>query len=468
MLTPILASLRLFSPASSTLPLPLPHTWLLHLPKEMLYHLLSFLPLPDCGQLCLASQPVKELLLDWVTSPACLVQLTSGLARLPPGSEARLKLWLAVCRQLGLFCKRATMLDSPGTRLATLTTCFSSLQKFGCSQLSSPWDEVTRMSGLADALHTISLGWDDKEYVGILHLLQEIFPVLQCLHGSPDYLFMEHGVEDEQKSKLRAVLRIFYWEFSKDQASQANRLSFLLRRFSSPTSLPDSFVTQDLQSKLLFFMLGNTEPVTWLAERSFQDSVMSRLYTRPDFSLLQEDQVIANTYSEAKHLFGDLGKALRVLHDHQDSSSSKVSVCKVTMALADGMDWDIDNLAACLLFSSEGVVGEFLRGLARERKVEQRLERIGKLLAAMLMVCDRLGNRLNQGLANILDFAFSGLIGSLAQRKKLIAVFWRELGERLEDDLGLDILVQMGLHIGNKAFRSKEVKVRQFNFQPEE
>ena len=201
MLTPFLASLRLFSPASSPLLLPLPHTGLLHFPSEMLYHLLSFPPHPDCGQLCLASKPAWELLLAWVTSPACLLQLTASLARLPPGSEARLQLWLGVCRQLGLFCQRATMLDRPGTRLVTLLTCYFSLQKFGCSKLSSPWAEVTRMSGLADALHTISLGWDDKEYVCILHLLEEILPVLQSLCRSPDYLFMEHGVEDEEKSK---------------------------------------------------------------------------------------------------------------------------------------------------------------------------------------------------------------------------------------------------------------------------
>ena len=71
-------------------------------------------------------------------------------------------------------------------------------------------------------------------------------------------------------------------------------------------------------------------------------------------------------------------------------------------------------------------------------------------------------------MANILDFAFSGLPQSLAQRKRLIAAFWRELGERLEGDLGLDVVVQLGLHIGNKAFRSKKVIIRKFSSQSEE
>ena len=156
MLTRSLASLRLYSPepqSASPLPSLPPPAWLLQLPREMLHHLLSFLPLPDCGQLCLASMPVKELLLDWVTSPCCIKQLTASQARLPPDSEARLQLWLTVCRQLGVFCKRATMLDCPGNRLSTLTACFFGLQELGCGGLGSPWAEVTRKAGLAATLH---------------------------------------------------------------------------------------------------------------------------------------------------------------------------------------------------------------------------------------------------------------------------------------------------------------------------
>ena len=129
MQTCYLASLQLYSPEPprpSPLPSPPPPVWLLYLPR-LIHHLLSFLPLPDCGQLCLVSMPVKELLLYWVTSTCCIEQLTASQARLPPDSEARLQLWLTVCSQLGVFCKRATMLDCPGNRLSTLTACFSGL-----------------------------------------------------------------------------------------------------------------------------------------------------------------------------------------------------------------------------------------------------------------------------------------------------------------------------------------------------
>ena len=215
---------------------------------------------------------------------------------------------------------------------------------------------------------------------------------------------------------------------------------------------------------LLFFMLGTTEP---RSHGSFKDTFIRRLYTMPDYSMLQLP-VATDSYSEAKIVFGDLGKALRVLQDHRGSTDLGVGIFDLVVSLTDGMGWETDNQAACLLFSSEGVVGDFLRGLMKDREEKHILERVAKLLAAMLVVCGRLGNRLNQGLANIMDYAFSELIGSLAQRKRLIAVFWRELGERLEDDLGIDIMVQVGVHIGNRAFRSKEVMVRQFNCQSEE
>ena len=61
MLTRSIARLRLCSPTASPFPPPPSTTPLLLLPEEMLHHLLSFLPLSSCGQLCLTSRPVREL-----------------------------------------------------------------------------------------------------------------------------------------------------------------------------------------------------------------------------------------------------------------------------------------------------------------------------------------------------------------------------------------------------------------------
>ena len=79
------------------------------------------------------------------------------------------------------------------------------------------------------------------------------------------------------------------------------------------------------------------------------------------------------------------------------------------------------------------------------------VEMAAEIVVSMLVVCERLGNRLNQGLSNILDFTFSKLAETEERKRKLIAEFWREVGERLEDDMGLDVLVQLGVHIGLKS-----------------
>ena len=87
-------------------------------------------------------------------------------------------------------------------------------------------------------------------------------------------------------------------------------------------------------------------------------------------------------------------------------------------------------------------------------KKQLGLEKIAEILVSMLVVCEKLGNRINQGLHNILDFAFTKLTAREDISKTLVALFWREVGERLEDDMGLDVLVQLGVHIGLKGCHS--------------
>ena len=87
-------------------------------------------------------------------------------------------------------------------------------------------------------------------------------------------------------------------------------------------------------------------------------------------------------------------------------------------------------MAACLLFSSKEVVARFLTGLMREGSTA--LEEVVKVVVAMLAVCEALGNNLNEGLLQIIDFTFSALPHTEKQKKLLISLFWRQLVERLE------------------------------------
>jgi hypothetical protein len=451
MLTRSISKLRLCSPAPSSrlqhmTSSPAQDCRLLLLPEEMFHHLLGFLSLPDCGQLCLASRQTRDLVVSWVVSPRCLSRLTAGLTGVT-SSRAKLELWLSVSRQFGLFCKRASMLWSSWGRLASLTHWFSGLEQLGCAGLTFRWEEVCRKMGLAAALHSLSLGWDESEWDGILTVLEHKFPVLRRLGH------IVSGVQDWEMSQLRAVLRIFFWEFAPDEATQASWLVCIMKRFASTVcrDLSNTISIVDLYSSLMFFMLGCTESsaVSDFSNCSFQQSVLGRLLVTPDPVVLQ-DEVLTDSYSEAKQVFGDLGQAFRVLDSNKHNMNLDMSLYGLMSSLFHSEDWDRDNTAACLLFSSESVVSQFLTGLLADGEKQRGLERMAEILVAMLVVCERLGNRLNQGLTNILDFVFIELSITEANKKKLISEFWREIGERLEDDIGLDIIVQLGVHLGLK------------------
>ena len=114
----------------------------------------------------------------------------------------------------------------------------------------------------------------------------------------------------------------------------------------------------------------------------------------------------------------------------------------------DDMNWVVDNQAACLLFSCEGVVKLFLADLTK--RVDGILK-LSSMLVAMIAVCGRLNNDLNQGLSNILNWSFASL--GKRDRRKLIAEFWKEVTERLEEgDITEDILVQLGVLVSSRTY----------------
>ena len=333
------------------------------------------------------------------------------------------------------------MLYSTEVRLVILSQWFSDLSSLGCAGLPSQWKAICRKAGLAACLHSLSHGWDESEFETILSMLEDRFPILKQLHCQR---FQEQNME---ASQLRAVLRVFLWDFVTDETSQAAWLVSVMKRFVRGNS-GDDISTSHQYSVLLSFMLGCTGTNT---TTEFQQKVLDRLFTLPNMFLFGEE-LFTDNYTQAKEAFGDLGKALRVL----DSQASMTDLGTTLYDLIDCMfkypDWNRDNKAACLLFSSEAVVTQFINGLLKSNeKEEEGLEKIAEILVSMLVVCEKLGNRINQGLVNILDFAFTKLVETGMLRRKLIAVFWREIGERLEEDMGLDVLLQLGVHIGLKG-----------------
>ena len=180
------------------------------------------------GRLSLASRPAFHLAVAWVASPSGLRRLAHHINS-AADSEARLQLWLALCHQLGMFYKRATMLQHSGARLAELAACYNSLERLGCAGLADPWAKVCGRAGLAAALHALALGWDESEYPGIYRLLEGRHPALARLPGLRVRVLLQ-GEDQGELAELRALLRIFFWEFAPDEVTRAGWLAFLLNR----------------------------------------------------------------------------------------------------------------------------------------------------------------------------------------------------------------------------------------------
>ena len=90
--------------------------------------------------------------------------------------------------------------------------------------------------------------------------------------------------------------------------------------------------------------------------------------------------------------------------------------------------------------------------LADLTKKEDGILKLSHMLVAMIAVCGRLNNDLSQGLSKILNWTFA-LLGK-RDRRKLIAEFWKEVTERLEEgDITEDILVQLGVLVSHGAYR---------------
>ena len=420
MLTRSIAKLQICSPGALSSSLT-SRCHLFEVPPELLHRIFSFLSLSDFGQLCFTSHALRARTLDYVLSPASISYLTSSQVE-ENDCEVRSKAWLDLCRNFGIFCKRANMTELPRERVAEAFASFVKLEERGCAGLEADWAEVQSRAGLAAALHSLTLGWHDLELRGVMKALVEKFSELRLLYNPT--LAVNISLLEAKSSELRCVLRTFIWDFPSDESSQATWLAFILREFSSKQHLTMQQSVRKLQAILLVFMLGSTR---WLDHKDFKQSTLARLRWTPDQRMLQ-DQPFVQSYAQAKLSFGDLGKALRILEAHRESAELGVSLYSLMEAVF--QDWDIDNSAACLLFSSEQVVAKFLSGLLRDGG--QALEEVAKMMVALLTVCEALGNNVNEGLVKIIDFTFSVLPRTEKEKRLLISLFWRELVERLE------------------------------------
>ena len=375
MLTRSIAKLRICSPLVRT-PTLSTSRWLgkpqdaavhlLELPRELLHHLFAFLSLPVCGQLCLTSSSVREQVLAWISSTSFLKQATASLLR-EENPEVKFNKWLQLCRQFGFFCKCVDMTESPSVRVMRLICLFQQLEEIGCAGLTAPWAATQSKAGFAAALFSLTQGWHNSELSKVFSLLSVKFDALRHLQDSTFAgHIMSWTTEDARASKLRAALRTLFWDFHVDEASQAAWLGFILRKFSKEgvSFQQGNFTSHGLQAILLFFMLGSTLPMAQLGPGNgdFKERMLAKLESTPDHQVVQW-QPLAQSYAQARLHFGDLGKALRVLESYKEvAGTGGRGLFKLMVTMFKGNGWAVDNTAACLLFSSEAVVKQFLEG----------------------------------------------------------------------------------------------------------
>ena len=114
---------------------------------------------------------------------------------------------------------------------------------------------------MAACLHRLSLGWDESGFEAIISLLENKFPVLRQLGQRNLGLYNRQTSKVREVSQLRALLRIFLWDFAPDEITQANWLAFVMKRFvkyKRGDVNDTSTSTAHYYSTFLFSMLGST------------------------------------------------------------------------------------------------------------------------------------------------------------------------------------------------------------------
>ena len=237
-------------------------------------------------------------------------------------------------------------------------------------------------------------------------------------------------------------LRIFLWEFIDHEDTKASCLSHILSTLAM--SSRSNTKVESVVAEGLYHLLGPAPDSYEPSLTIFQQNTVNRLMGTPNKLMMQE--LVPTTYEEGKKMFCDLGRALRLLlRSHTLPNYSLVSIM---VAMFGDMQWDIDNQAACLLFSCDTVVKMFISDLIK-RKVG--VMKTAHLLVAMVLVCGRFNNDLRGGVFQIVQWSFTLLKRS--ERKKLINEFWREIGERMEDGYFTeDLLIQLGVLVGGKGY----------------
>ena len=352
--------------------------------------------------------------------------------------------------QVGLLAKKVSMIAGTDNRLRMLTIWCERMEILAtehCSlepgDLDSRWMRLLHKVGLASALSTFILGWDEVEFPKIVDWLKNL--EINVIIGD-----------------RRRVLRIFFWQFLFSDNSKASWLGYLLKAFTDVNSFEPSENKNRKYAELMLCLFGPAEEVgaDGMSMSIFQGEAVTRLTGVPDYTALVNS--FEGGYHEAKNMFADLGKALSTLL--KSPGQSKRQLSSMIDCMFHEYKWHIDNQAACLLFSCEKLVKIYLAYIVNQG---HGMKRFATLLVALLSVCGRMSNNLNQGLDKILQWAI--MLPDYEEMDLFVDQFWSEFGVRLrEDSIPVDIITQFGIFVTLEAVKASKEAASQVNMEIEE
>ena len=376
-------------------------------------------------------------------------QIQGILERYPHESEeVSVDAWLEVMGQVGLLAKRVSMIAGTDNRLRMLTIWYERMEILPtehCSletgDLDSRWLRLLHMIGLASALSTFILGWDEVEFPKIVDWVRSL--EMKVITGN-----------------RRRVLRIFFWQFLFSDNSKAIWLGYLLKAFTDAIFFESKENKDQEYAELMLCLFGPAEEVSSDGMSIFQSEAVTRLTGVPDYTALVNS--FEGGYHEAKNIFADLGKALSTLL--KSPGQSKRQLSSMIDCMFHHYKWHIDNQAACLLFSCEKLVKIYLAYIVNQG---HGMKRFATLLVALLSVCGRMSNNLNQGLDMILQWAI--MLPDYEEMDLFVDEFWCEFGVRLrEDSIPVDIITQFGIFVTLEAVKASKGAASQVNMEIEE
>ena len=437
------------------------------LPQELLVTILSYLDLAEIGKLSLCgSMRIREQISSWMSTRnfrnkvkrslnfefcSFLKRVFSQVNRILKSNcheseEAGVDSWLQVMGEVGLLAKRVSMIANTDERLGMLSGWYDRMKSNWPKCYSSKdvidakWMVLLRKIGLASSLSSFILGWDEVEFPKIVEWLCNL----------------ERNVITGDR---RRVLRIFCWQFLFSDNSKASWLGYLLKTFTDVEPFEPKGCKDRKYADLMLCLFGPTEETVFPDGMStFQSEAVARLTGIPDYMALQLP--FDGGYHEAKNIFADLGKALSTLL----KSFSKRQLCSMIDCMFHDFHWHIDNQAACLLFSCEKLVKIYLAYIVNQG---QGMSRFAKVLVALVSICGRMSNTLNQGLDKILEWAV--MLPDYEEMDLFVDEFWAEVGVRLrEDAIPVDMITQFGIFVTLEAFKASKKTALSDNMEIEE